>query len=431
MKVYLLVMAIAAATTYVAVPIIRHIALVGNALTPVRARDVHSTPIPRLGGVAMFFGLFSAISVASTIPYLSDVIDSSAWAVVLGAGLVCLLGVVDDLWELDWMTKLAGQILAAGVMAWQGVQLLTFPVAGLTIGSSRLSLISTVIVVVAAINAVNFVDGLDGLAAGIIGIGSTAFFLYTYVLTRATSPGSYSSLAATIVAALIGVCVGFLPHNFNPATIFMGDSGAMQLGLVSAASTIIVTGQIDPGSFDGSRALPAFMPILLPLAVLLLPLTDMMMAIVRRTRKGLSPTHPDRMHMHHRLLAAGHSHRRAVLVMYLWAAVASFPVAAMAFFPLPWVLAGLALAVLFAFVVTVDLMPGVRHALHSMLHRRQDQRIVISRNVSGTGEVTRPAQGQAPQGAVVSAAVSTAPARCRSNLPTSSRDRPGGPVATP
>ena len=401
MKVYLLVMAIAAATTYVAVPIIRHVALVGNALTPVRARDVHSTPIPRLGGVAMFFGLFSAISVASTIPYLSDVIDSSAWAVVLGAGLVCLLGVVDDLWELDWMTKLAGQILAAGVMAWQGVQLLTFPVAGLTIGSSRLSLISTVIVVVAAINAVNFVDGLDGLAAGIIGIGSTAFFLYTYVLTRATSPGSYSSLAATIVAALIGVCVGFLPHNFNPATIFMGDSGAMQLGLVSAAS-----GQTDPGSFDGSRALPAFMPILLPLAVLLLPLTDMIMAIVRRTRKGLSPTHPDRMHMHHRLLAAGHSHRRAVLVMYLWAAVASFPVAAMAFFPLSWVLAGLAIAVLFAFVVTVDLMPGGRHGLRSALRRRQDrqeQRIVISRNVSGTGEVTRPAEGQAPQGIALSA----------------------------
>ena len=203
------------------------------------------------------------------------------------------------------------------------------------------------------------------------------------------------------MAALIGVCVGFLPHNFNPATIFMGDSGAMQLGLVSAASTIIVTGQIDPGSFDGSRALPAFMPILLPLAVLLLPLTDMIMAIVRRARKGLSPTHPDRMHMHHRLLAAGHSHRRAVLVMYLWAAVASFPVAAMAFFPLPWVLAGLAIAVLFAFVVTVDLMPGVRHGLRSALRRRQDrqeQRIVISRNVSGTGEVTRPAEGQAPQG---------------------------------
>ena len=127
---------------------------------------------------------------------------------------------------------------------------------------------------------------------------------------------------------------------------------------------------------------------------------------MRRARKGLSPTHPDRMHMHHRLLAAGHSHRRAVLVMYLWAAVASFPVAAMAFFPLSWVLAGLAIAVLFAFVVTVDLMPGVRHGLRSALRRRQDrqeQRIVISRNVSGTGEVTRPAEGQAPQGIALSA----------------------------
>ena len=406
MRVYLLIMMVAAAVTFVLVPVAKRLALALGAITQVRARDVHTIPIPRLGGVAMYAGFVSAVTVASRVPYLAGVIDSSAWAVVLGAGMVCLLGVVDDLWELDWMTKLAGQILAAGVMAWQGVQLLTFPVAGLTIGSSRLSLISTVIVVVAAINAVNFVDGLDGLAAGIIGIGSTAFFLYTYVLTRATSPGSYSSLAATIVAALIGVCVGFLPHNFNPATIFMGDSGAMQLGLVSAASTIIVTGQIDPGSFDGSRALPAFMPILLPLAVLLLPLTDMMMAIVRRTRKGLSPTHPDRMHMHHRLLAAGHSHRRAVLVMYLWAAVASFPVAAMAFFPLPWVLAGLALAVLFAFVVTVDLMPGVRHGLRSALRRRQDrqeQRIVISRNVSGTGEVTRPAEGQAPQGIALQA----------------------------
>ena len=406
MKVYVLVALIAAAVTYLSVPVVRHIALVANALSPVRSRDVHVTPVPRLGGLAMYAGFTVAITVASHIPYLAGVMNSSAWAVVLGAGLVCLLGVVDDLWELDWMTKLAGQILAAGVMAWQGVQLLTFPVAGLTIGSSRLSLISTVIVVVAAINAVNFVDGLDGLAAGIIGIGSTAFFMYTYVLTRATSPGSYSSLAATIVAALIGVCVGFLPHNFNPATIFMGDSGAMQLGLVSAASTIIVTGQIDPGSFDGSRALPAFMPILLPLAVLLLPLTDMIMAIVRRARKGLSPTHPDRMHMHHRLLAAGHSHRRAVLVMYLWAAVASFPVAAMAFFPLPWVMVGAGIAVLFAFVVTVDLMPGVRHGLRSALRRRQDrqeQRIVISRNVSGTGEVTRPAEGQAPQGIALQA----------------------------
>ena len=360
MKVYLLLMLVAAAVTYLSVPIVRHIALVFNALTPVRARDVHTTPIPRLGGVAMFLGFATAVTVASRVPYLSNVIDRSAWAVVLGAGLVCLLGIVDDLWELDWMTKLVGQILAAGIMAWQGVQLITFPVWGLTIGSSRLSLFSTILVVLTVINAVNWMDGLDGLAAGVIGIGAVAFFAYVYALTRWTSPESYTSLAATIVAALIGICAGFLPHNFHPATIFMGDSGSMQLGLISAAGTIIVTGQIDPGSFGGTAAIPVFLPILLPLMVLLLPVADMIRLIVRRTMSGHSPFHADRMHMHHRLLAAGHSHRRAVLVMYIWAAVAAFSCAGLAFLPVRVVAVGAAVAVVAAVAVTVDLMPGLR-----------------------------------------------------------------------
>ena len=362
MRVYLLVLLVAAAVTYVSGPIVRHVALVSNALTPVRARDVHSTPIPRLGGVAMFAGFASAVTVASRVPYLADVIDSSAWAVVMGAGLLCLLGVVDDLWELDWWAKLSGQILAAGIMAWRGVQLITFPVGGVTLGSSRLSLFSTILVVLAVINAVNFVDGLDGLAAGIIGIGASAFFLYVYVLTRTTQPASYTSLAATVVAALVGICVGFLPHNFHPATIFMGDSGSMQLGLISAAGTIIVTGQLDPLSVEGTTAVPVFLPVIIPLAVLLLPLTDMMMAITRRTWAGHSPFHPDRMHMHHRLLAAGHSHRRAVLVMYVWAALISFSCAAMAFFPLPAVLVGAVVGVVAALAITVDMMPGVRQS---------------------------------------------------------------------
>ena len=178
MKVYVLVALIAAAVTYLSVPVVRHIALVANALSPVRSRDVHVTPVPRLGGLAMYAGFTVAITVASHIPYLAGVMNSSAWAVVLGAGLVCLLGVIDDLWELDWMTKLAGQVLAAGVMAWKGVQLITFPIGGLTIGSANLSLGTTIVVVLVAINAVNFIDGLDGLAAGVIGIGATAFFLY-------------------------------------------------------------------------------------------------------------------------------------------------------------------------------------------------------------------------------------------------------------
>lgn len=358
MRVYLLVLLISAAVTYLTVPIVRHVALVSNALTPVRARDIHSVPIPRLGGVAMFAGFAVSITLASRIPYLSAVLGREAWAVVLGAGAVCLLGVIDDLWELDWMTKLAGQVLAAGAMAWQGVQLITFPIGGLTIGSARLSLFSTVIVIVMAMNAVNFVDGLDGLAAGIIGIGGAAYFGYVYVLTRMTSPESYTSLAATVMAALIGMCVGFLPHNFHPATIFMGDSGSMQLGLISAAGAIIVTGQIDPASFVGARAVPVFLPVLLPLAVLLLPLTDMIMAIVRRSLAGQSPFKADRMHMHHRLLALGHSHRRAVLVMYMWSAVASFSVAALAFLPGRVVAVGALSATALAVLLTTDLVPG-------------------------------------------------------------------------
>lgn len=358
MRLYILIMLIAAAATYLTVPIVRHVALVSNALTPVRARDVHTTPIPRLGGVAMFVGFATAMAIASQVPYLDAVMDSSAWAVVVGAGLVCLLGVIDDLWDLDWMTKLAGQILAAGLMAWQGVQLITFPIGGLTIGSSRLSLVATVLVVVAAINAVNFVDGLDGLAAGIIGIGATAFFAYIYMLTRLTSPNSYTSLAAAVVAALIGMCVGFLPHNFNPAKIFMGDSGSMQLGLISAAGTIIVTGQVDPGDLAGQAA-PVFLPLLVPLAVLLLPMTDMLMAVIRRTRAGHSPFHPDKMHLHHRLLAAGHSHRRAVLIMYMWTAITSFSVAALAFIPARRVVVVAAIAVVVAALVTLDLTSGL------------------------------------------------------------------------
>lgn len=360
MKVYILVLLVAAAVTYLSVPVVRHIALVSNALTPVRDRDVHRTPIPRLGGVAMFAGFATAMTVASRIPYLSGVIDRSAWAVVLGAGLVCVLGVVDDLWELDWLTKLVGQVLAAGMMAWQGVQLLTFPVGGLTIGSSRLSVISTVVVVVAVINAVNWIDGLDGLAAGLIGIGAVAYFGYVYILTRWTSPGSYTSVAATVLAALIGICVGFLPHNFNPATIFMGDSGSMQLGLVSSAGLIIVTGQIDPGGFGGAAAIPVFLPILLPLAVLLLPLVDMVRLIVRRTMTGHSPFHADGRHMHHRLLALGGSQRRAVLVMYLWAALGAFSVAALAVVAPQWVIIGGLVGVAAAAVITVYLMPGLR-----------------------------------------------------------------------
>ena len=358
MRIYLLLMVIAAAVTYLATPVARLLAQRLNAVTPVRIRDIHTVPTPRLGGVAMFFGLALTLLIASQIEFLQPVFeDNLAWAIVLCGGLICLLGVADDIWDLDWVTKLVGQILVAGALAWQGVQLITFPIFGLTIGSSRLSLVATVLAVVVAINAVNWVDGLDGLAAGVIAIGGGAFFVYTYLLTTVTSPTDYANLATVVIACLVGVCVGFLPHNFYPARIFMGDSGAMLLGLVTAAAAIVVTGQIDPGVVQTPQALPAFVPILLPVAVLMLPLLDVAITSLRRILAGKSPWHADRTHLHHRLLDHGHSHRRTVVIMYGWTAVFAFSAAAFAMFPTHWVALVAGVGVILAAVLTVVRLP--------------------------------------------------------------------------
>lgn len=363
MRVYLLIMLIAAAVTYLTTPMARWLAIRTGAVTAVRARDVHTVPTPRLGGVAMLLGFAVALLFASRMPFLSGVFAGShaAWAILAGGALVCLLGVADDIWDLDWVTKLVGQVLAAGIMAWQGVQLVTIPIAGLTIGSSRLSLFATVILVVIAVNAVNFVDGLDGLAAGVIAIGGTAFFVYTYLLARNASPGDWSSLATLVVAALVGVCLGFLPHNFYPARIFMGDSGAMLIGLVLAGASIIVTGQIDPKVVSARQSLPAFLPIVLPAAVMLLPLVDMTLAVFRRLRAGHSPFHADRMHLHHRLLALGHSHRRAVAIMYVWTAVCAFGAAALVVVSTTTALILLGVGIVAAVLLTVG---PLRHRGH-------------------------------------------------------------------
>ncbi|CAM3786242.1 glycosyltransferase family 4 protein [Isoptericola cucumis] len=359
MRAYLLLMLVAAAVTYLATPGARWVARRTNAISAVRARDVHVLPTPRLGGLAMLLGIVVAVVLASQMPFLSGVFaDPQAWGIVGGAAIVCLLGWADDVWDLDWMTKLAGQVLAAGFMAWQQVQLTWLPTPeGLVITSSRLSLFVTVLVVVVAMNAVNFVDGLDGLAAGLIAIGGSAFFLYSYSLTQQSSPENYANLATMLLAVLVGVCLGFLPHNFYPSHIFMGDSGSMVLGLVFAGAAITITGNIDPtatgDALSGAQRVPLFIPLLLPVAVVLLPLLDMALAVVRRVAAGKSPFHPDRMHLHHRMLALGHSHRRAVLILYVWAAVFSFGVAALVRWDWSVVLTGLGVAVVVALLLTL------------------------------------------------------------------------------
>lgn len=336
MAAYLLVILVAAGVTYLATPLARRFAERTGAMTPLRERDVHAVPTPRLGGLAMFAGLAASFVVAGSIPFFQPVFDSAQapWGILAAAGLVTLLGAVDDIWELDSITKLAGQVLAAGLLSWQGVQLVTLPLGGVTVGSGALFLVLTIVAVVVTMNAVNFIDGLDGLAAGVMVVAGGAFFIYTYMLTRLTSQLDYSSLAAVVAAALVGCCLGFLPHNVHPARIFMGDSGSMQLGLLLAASAIAVTGQIDPAVVSDNQLVPAFFPVLLPAAVLLVPVLDLLLAVVRRLSRGRSPFSADRLHLHHRLLDLGHTHTNAVLIMCLWTAVLSFGAVATAFVPL-------------------------------------------------------------------------------------------------
>jgi len=205
------------------------------------------------------------------------------------------------------------------------------PIAGLTLVSPGVLVVLTVVAVIITINAVNFVDGLDGLAAGIVAIAGSAFFVYSYLIARQASKVDYSSLATLITAGLVGCCLGFLPHNFNPARIFMGDSGSMLIGLLLAAPTIAITGQVDPAVISGLKIAPAFFPIALPLAVLALPFIDLLLAVVRRARAGQAPWHPDKSHLHHRMLQLGHTHAHAVLILYIWTATLAFGVALTAF----------------------------------------------------------------------------------------------------
>jgi len=319
---YLLVFVVAAVITYAATPFVRRLALATGAITAVRARDIHIVPIPRLGGVAMLLGFVAALLVASRLPYLSQIFaGGEVMGVLIGAVIVCAVGVLDDIRELDWLTKLAGQMLAAGVMAFKGVQLLSLPLFGVTVLPTPVLVAITILIVVISANAVNFIDGLDGLAAGVVAIAGLAFFSYSYLLSRTYDPPNVFSSATFITAALVGCCVGFLPHNFHPARLFMGDSGSLMLGLLLAAATISMTGSIDPSAqVGGNAAVAILLPVVLPLAIMSLPLLDVWLAVVRRTRAGRRPWNPDAQHLHHRMLEIGHSHVQAVLLLYLWAA---------------------------------------------------------------------------------------------------------------
>ena len=328
---YLVVFAASAGVTLVATPLVRRLSLRLGWIDHPSDRKVHPRPTPTVGGLAIYLGVLAGLVAARFVPFLSTLYETSSDldAVVVGGTALVVLGVRDDTRGASAIGKLAGQVLVAGVLVLLGVQLLYFyfPGQGVLSLSADLAVPLTVLWVVAMVNAVNLIDGLDGLAAGMVTVAAAAFFAY---MVRSPGGDVGPSTAALLSAIAAGAAVGFLPWNFHPARIFMGDSGAMLLGLVLAVATISGVGRNLEGPSGGDLAVVAI-PIAVPLLVLAVPFLDVLLAIARRMRRGLGIAHADKEHIHHRLMDIGHSHRQAVLLMYLWSALIAGCALAVAF----------------------------------------------------------------------------------------------------
>src|SRR5580704_13443456 len=337
MREYLLVLLVTAAVTFLLVPLVRRVAVATSAIHAPRARDTHTEPTPLLGGLAMYGGLIAGLIVASRLTSLQDPFQAAGSkteaGLLLAGALIVVVGFIDDRWGLSAISKLAGQVAAAGILVWSGQSLpwLPTPSGGEFPLEPDLSLTLTILLVVITINAINFIDGLDGLAAGIVAVAAVSFLVYSYTLVK-TIGNTSQSLPAVSSALLAGMCLGFLPHNFYPARIFMGDIGAMLLGLMLAYGPISRTASLDPAlltNYDQTHPLdrfPTFLPLLVPAAIFIIPYADLMFAIIRRTKAGKPVMAADRQHLHHRVLNIGHSYRQSVLIMYLWAALFSVTV---------------------------------------------------------------------------------------------------------
>ena len=329
MLAYLTAFVIAAAVTAVASYVVLRISRRFGLAPAIRARDVHNTPTPRLGGIAMLIGLVAGFGIASTQRLFEPLFaeGTKVWALLGACAIVAAVGILDDLLDLDWMIKLAAQLAATGLLAWSGMQIISLPFGDtIVVASPAVNFVFTVFLMTLVMNAVNFVDGLDGLVAGVAIIANSLFFIYTLLLSEQQGQVDSVTFASLIAVIVVGICAGFLPFNWHRARMFMGDTGALLVGLLMAASTVSVTGQLNPAELNQKLVLAAYIPIILPIAVLALPLADFTLAVFRRLKAGKSPFTADRLHLHHRLLDMGHSPVQAVLIFYLGSAVLSVAV---------------------------------------------------------------------------------------------------------
>ncbi len=311
---------IAAVVTMVLTPLSQVVARRVGAIAAPDDRKVHERPTPSLGGLAMLGGIAAGLAAAALSGDFEPVFRSATdlVGVVLAGLLIFVVGLADDIRDVSAPAKVAGIMLAGVILAFAGVSVLWLrvPFAGLIQLSPDLSVVITVLWLLVMTNAINLIDGLDGLAAGIVAIAAGTFFVY------ATDLGADGVLfdnnpGALLAVVTAGVCIGFLPFNVHPARTFMGDSGALLLGLMLAASTVSVGGRVDQAV--SGQVFFFFAPLVIPLLLLGVPLVDLALTVVRRAyRRGVSISEADKDHLHHRLMRLGHGHRRTVLILWLW-----------------------------------------------------------------------------------------------------------------
>jgi UDP-GlcNAc:undecaprenyl-phosphate GlcNAc-1-phosphate transferase len=311
---------VAAVATFLLTFAVRAVAVRRNFIVMPDSERVHTVPTPTAGGTAMFLAFAVALAVARLLPgpsfHLVFLEPREAWGVLIAAAAMFLVGFVDDLREVSAPAKVAGQVLAAMILYFAGVTMLQFkvPFAGYLVLSPSILPLVTAVWVIGIANAVNLMDGLDGLAAGVVAIASGALCVYGLRLEMLGLLQN-NNIGPLIAAATCGLCIGFLPHNFHRAKIFMGDTGAMVLGLLMAASTMVIGGGAEPA---WGQTYFFFVPLLVPFVILGVPILDTAFAIVRRTVHRTGVAVRDLEHLHHRLMRLGHGHRRTVVVLWAW-----------------------------------------------------------------------------------------------------------------
>jgi UDP-GlcNAc:undecaprenyl-phosphate GlcNAc-1-phosphate transferase len=323
-RAYFAIVGAAFLASFLSMPLLQVLAFRVGAVVHPDERRVHTRPTAVLGGAGLLLGFLTGMAVAWLSGDFEPVFETIAppLGVVLAAVAIYLVGQLDDLREVSAPAKMAGIVLSGSLLSIAGVTILFFriPFYGLFSLSPDLSALITVLWVAGLANAVNFIDGLDGLAGGIVAIAGGAFLLYTEHLNDIGVIDD-TNVGPLIAAAVLGACLGFLPWNFHPARIFMGDAGALLLGLLMASATIAVGGNSDVET--SGQAYFFFAPLFLPLVILGVPILDTAWAIVRRASRRSGVSMADKGHLHHRLMRLGHGQRRSVVILWTWTALLS------------------------------------------------------------------------------------------------------------